>query len=54
MLAATKRLTLDVQIFEVCRRITLRHWPAGALWVDLPHPFGTARLYRDGSVDLLS
>ncbi len=43
-----------LHLFETLRRLQLRHWPVGSLWVDLRHPFGVARVYRDGSVELLA
>jgi hypothetical protein len=42
-------------LFAALRRISLRHWPYRALWVDLYYDEANfARLYRDGSYDLVA
>ena len=48
-LTTTERLAL----FDKLRLMQLRHWPSYRCWVYLAHPKGRARLYRDGSFDLL-
>jgi len=50
-----ERLTIEerLALFHTLRRMQLRHWPLDRPWVELRHPYGTARLYRNGSYDLL-
>lgn len=42
-------------LFAALRRISMRHWPQWAMWVDLYYDEASfARLYRDGTYDVLA